>query len=83
MGKLKDLTGQKFGKLTVIERAENDNRGNVQWLCQCECGNLVAIRGDSVRNGHAKSCGCLTLDLLYDRFQNKRDSMIGKKFGKF
>ena len=59
MGKLKDLTGQKFGKLTVIERAENDNRGNVQWLCQCECGNIVKVRSTNLITGNTKSCGCL------------------------
>ena len=59
MSKLKDLTGQKFGKLTVIERAENDKRGNVQWLCECECGKKKVIRGYQLTNSKTKSCGCL------------------------
>lgn len=60
--RLKDLTGQKFGKLTVIKRAENDNRGNVQWLCQCECGNKKVVRGSSLKSGNSHSCGCLAIE---------------------
>lgn len=57
-----DLTGQKFGKLRVIKRAENyvSPKGNVcsQWLCECECGNTKVIqRGDLVQ-GKVVSCGC-------------------------
>ena len=59
MSKLKDLTGQKFGKLTVIERAEKDKRGNVQWLCECECGNKKVVRGYQLTSNKTKSCGCL------------------------
>lgn len=62
MSKLVDLTGQKFGRLVVIERAPNDvpatNRG-AKWLCRCDCGNLKSIDGTELRNGRIKSCGCL------------------------
>ena len=58
MGKFIDLTGQKFGKLTVIKRVENDKFKNVMWLCRCECGNIKKIRGFQVKK--SKSCGCLT-----------------------
>ena len=43
MGQLKDLTGQKFGKLTVLRRAEDRKRGRPMWLCQCECGNQTVV----------------------------------------
>lgn len=59
MGKLKDLTGQRFGKLIVVERAENDSQGNAQWLCKCDCGNKKVIRGYQLTNNKTKSCGCL------------------------
>ena len=39
IAKFKDLTGQRFGKLTVIKRVENNDRNKVRWLCQCDCGN--------------------------------------------
>lgn len=54
-----DLTGRKFGKLTVIERAENAKNGRVRWLCKCECGNSIAVLSYSLKRGQTKSCGCL------------------------
>lgn len=56
--RLKDLTGQKFGKLTVIERAENQGKNTV-WFCQCECGNTVKVKSTNLITGNTKSCGCL------------------------
>lgn len=53
-----DLTGQKFGRLTVIRRAENKGK-SVCWLCKCDCGNEVEVRSADLRNGMSKSCGCL------------------------
>ena len=56
---LKDISGQVFGKLTVIERCENNTKsGNAQWLCICACGNKAIVNGSKLRNGRTKSCGC-------------------------
>lgn len=57
--KVKDLTDQSFGKLTVLKRAENTKDGRSQWLCKCECGNTKVIKGKYLLNGDTKSCGCL------------------------
>lgn len=57
--KVIDLKGQKFGKLTVLERVESDKNGKARWLCQCECGNTKIIKSANLRNGDTKSCGCL------------------------
>lgn len=54
-----DITGQKFGRLTVIERAINDKYNNTRWLCQCGCGKEKIIRSTSLRNKITKSCGCI------------------------
>ena len=54
-----DLTGQKFGKLTVIERAENAKSGRVRWLCKCDCGGVTISQSNDLKSGRAKSCGCL------------------------
>lgn len=54
----KDMTGQKFGKLTVIKEAGRSGR-KIDWLCQCECGNQKIINGGSLRQGLTKSCGCI------------------------
>jgi len=60
----KDLTGQKYGRLTVIKRIENriynSGRSVIQWLCRCDCGNKnVYVTTNSLRNGSTRSCGCL------------------------
>lgn len=59
MGKVIDLAGQKFGRLVVLSRAENDKFGNAHWLCQCDCGAVHTVRGLDLRSGHSRSCGCL------------------------
>jgi hypothetical protein len=61
-----DLTGQKFGRLLVLKRAENNKDGRAMWLCRCECGNERIITGKSLRNGHTRSCGCLNKDIISD-----------------
>ena len=60
MGKFKDLTGQTFGKLTVIKRVEDQKAGRPTWLCQCECGNLTTVSSTRLmRPNGTRSCGCL------------------------
>lgn len=61
MYNFKDLTGRRYGRLTVICRAENTKHGSAQWLCQCDCGNKKIVRSASL-NGNTKSCGCLYKD---------------------
>ena len=55
-----DITGQRFGKLTVIEKAPNKPgvKGQ-QWRCLCDCGKETIGRGPDLRKGDKKSCGCL------------------------
>lgn len=64
----KDLTGQKFWKLTVIKQVEDyispKGRHEAQWLCKCDCGNEVVVRGDCLRNHLTKSCGCLQKEVV-------------------
>ena len=56
--KANDLTGQRFGRLTVTSRTENDSRGKTRWVCICDCGNEVVVAGDHLKSGNTKSCGC-------------------------
>lgn len=53
-----DISGRRFGKLTVIERS-GSRGGKPLWKCQCDCGNVVFVVGYSLKNGSTKSCGCL------------------------
>lgn len=63
MGKLIDLTGQRFGRLVVIERADSHYKsGAAMWKCQCDCGNITIVAGDNLRTGNTRSCGCLYAD---------------------
>lgn len=63
MGKLIDLTGQRFGRLVVIERAENKGK-DTAWLCLCDCGKQKVVRGHDLIRGKQKSCGCLNTERL-------------------
>lgn len=60
----KDLTGQRFNKLTVIKYAGKKGNGKKKlchWLCKCDCGNRVVVARNHLANGHTKSCGCYKL----------------------
>ena len=59
MSRYIDLTGQRFGKLTVIKRLTNDKYKKAVWLCQCDCGNLKQATSNNLRRGLIKSCGCI------------------------
>lgn len=58
-----DLTGQRFGKLVVIELADIKIRNRPAWSCLCDCGNYTIVVGDSLRYGDTKSCGCYKWDV--------------------
>ena len=71
MSKIKDLTGQKFTRLTVKCRGPNNKNGNAQWWCLCDCQlskpiedqELVLIVGTNLTKGITKSCGCLQKEI--------------------
>ena len=78
MSKLIDLTGQRFNRLTVIKR-DMSKVGNIAyWICQCDCGNIISVRGDRLRGGNTQSCGCLRKERISEQ---KLINLIGKKFG--
>lgn len=61
-----DLTGQRFGKLTVIEK--NGKKGkDSAWLCICKCGNKCVVSTTNLKNGHSSSCGCLRKENIRQR----------------
>ncbi len=74
MGKpLKDLTGQRFGRLTVLELGEKRGKyTGAFWTCRCDCGGTVVVPGRSLRNGETRSCGCLHSDMLRKPPEEKR-----------
>ncbi len=60
MGAIIDLTGQRIGRLTVLYFSYDGTRQG--WVCQCECGEQKWVRGDHLREGRVRSCGCLVHD---------------------
>lgn len=65
MSQFKDITGQKFGRLTALYRLHNIE-GRTKWLCICDCGNFAEVMTYSLSTGHAKSCGCYQNDRLIE-----------------
>ncbi len=70
MKKIKML-GRQFGQLLVIKDGESTANGELVYICKCECGQEIGVRGYSLRRGDTKSCGCLT-----------SSKMVGRIFGK-
>jgi hypothetical protein len=56
--KKKEMIGKKFGMLTVLNSAENDSKGHLMYVCECECGVIKNIHGTHLRAGKTVSCGC-------------------------
>lgn len=79
----KDLTGQRFGRLTVLEFVPTKDK-NSHWRCKCDCGKITTVRGSDLTYGGTKSCGCLNIEKIievgkiYGKITGK---IIGEKYG--
>lgn len=62
----KDISSQKFGRLTVIERSGVDKSRSVIWLCKCDCGNYIKVKGTELRRGRTTSCGCYRVERVIE-----------------
>jgi len=82
-GVLKDLTGMKFGRLTVLQRVENDKKGNARFLCQCICDNTIIVLGWCLSTGRTRSCGCLQKECVRNRTLTHGDSNGGLEYSKW
>lgn len=79
MKKRMDLTGEKYGRLTVIKEVNNqDIRNDRLWLCKCDCGNETVARMNQLRTGKTKSCGCLHKQRISE---TNSKNLEGKKYG--
>lgn len=73
--KRKDLTGYKFGRLTVVEYSYSKRYKKstvVYWKCKCDCGNECIVAASKLRSGHTKSCGCYSRELASKNVQKNR-----------
>jgi hypothetical protein len=59
MGRIKDITGHRFGKLTVVKQAPRQEKRQSAWHCLCDCGQECVKRGTALRFGWVQSCGCM------------------------
>jgi len=75
-----DLTGQKFGRLVVLEDVGRTKRQQVIWRCQCVCGNTVEVSSNSLRQGNTQSCGCYAKEQTSEA--HKKD-LTGQRFGRW
>lgn len=66
--------GQRFGMLTVLQRAENMRPDQTRWVCQCDCGQTKVVNSSSLKCGNTKSCGCSTR--LLNSLAHRRDDSI-------
>jgi hypothetical protein len=78
MPKRIDLTGQRYGRLTVIKEADQ-NGYTRRWLCRCDCGNEMTVTMYNLRTGHTVSCGCVQKERAS---QNNTDDLTGSVFGR-
>lgn len=66
-----DLTGMKFGRLTVLEESSSlvspKGKKSTTWKCRCECGQVVCVRTELLRNGKTRSCGCLNSEVAFNK----------------
>lgn len=72
----KNMTGERFGRLTVLKPTAKRYHGQVIWLCQCDCGKTVEVNGAYMRNGDTQSCGC-----LHDEVASKRGKTLMRTHG--
>jgi hypothetical protein len=64
MGKIQDITGQRFGRLVVVSIFGKDKWRNTLWVCSCDCGNTIKVLSNNLIRLHTKSCGCFKKEVL-------------------
>ena len=79
---MKDLSGQRFGRLSVIRPTEERKCGEIMWECLCDCGNTVLVAGSPLKRGGTRSCGCLRKEDTAKRASKSISDLTGQRFGR-
>ena len=79
MGKIRDISNQKFGRLLVLRFSHKDKHHKAHWYCKCTCGNEKIIAGQSLIRGYSKSCGCIHTEVLKSDYMKSKVSEYNKK----
>lgn len=77
MTRIKDLTGQKFGRLTIISFAYV-RKNHTYWLCRCDCGNEIIAESYNIKRGNTNSCGCYFREVT--KISNTKHGLSDTKF---
>lgn len=72
--KANDLTGKRYGRLTVIKKLDHKIDDRIAWRCKCDCGNYTDVKGVYLTTGETKSCGCLKHDQDEVNLRNMYDA---------
>lgn len=75
--RVRDIEGQRFGRLTAVRRDGQDATGKTMWLCSCDCGKEARATLLNLTSGNTKSCGCLK-----HRRSRLREDLAGRQFGR-
>lgn len=81
--RISNMIGCRFQKLTVISRGEDEitKKGtrHIRWICKCDCGRIILVRGTSLRNGHTVSCGCIRAEkTMFGKGPSKYEIMVSE-----
>ena len=81
MSNIKNLVGQKFGRLTIVEMTEKRSKsgGNVIWKCACDCGKEVFVNSALLRSASTTSCGCLLVERRMKAITKHGHCLHGKR----
>lgn len=80
MAKKVDLTGIKFGFLTVLFKAPSDKGGISYWNCSCDCGGNKTVSLSSLRAGSVRSCGCIARKGFKDKTEQEKNGLVLQKY---
>lgn len=78
MAIVKDLTGQRFGRLVAVECVGRTNNGNAKWLCKCDCGGEKIVASYGLVSGRTNSCGCIKREQNHQMFTTHGESNVNK-----
>ena len=76
-----DMLGKKINRLTVIGEAPNAPDGSAMWLCKCDCGKEIIVKGNTLRRNGIKSCGCERIEKFIENNKKRALNLVGKRFG--
>lgn len=74
----KELAGQRFGRLTALQKVRREGKSHSYWLCQCDCGNQTIVEESHLKSGHTKSCGCYRKERMHKRGRD----LTGERYGR-